>query len=177
MNKVFGKISDFSYFRDEGSRMVVCYGKENVDGTDATWYEVYLPKTQHNSISFEIVKKAIIADINLRTDKKILSGFVWEGINVWLSTENQFNFKAAYDLAIQTQGQSLPVTFKVGEDSEGLPVYHTFTSMEDFTNFYTQAIAFVNQCLVEGWQEKDSIDFDVYQELFPEQVNQEEPVL
>jgi hypothetical protein len=33
---------------------------------------------------------------------------------VWLSTENQFNYKAAFDLATQTGGKSLPVTFKFG---------------------------------------------------------------
>ena len=35
---------------------------------------------------------------------------------VWLSSENQFNYKAAYDLAVQTGGATLPVTFKFGTD-------------------------------------------------------------
>ena len=56
-------------------------------------------------------------DINARTDEKIISGLVWTtrpggAIPVWLSTENQFNFKSAYDLAVQ---KVLPVTFKMGE--------------------------------------------------------------
>ena len=34
--------------------------------------------------------------------------------------------------------------------------------MHDFTDFYTKAIAFINQCLNEGLERKDSIDWSVY---------------
>lgn len=98
--------------------------------------------------------------VNSLTDKKILSGFVWNGKPVWLSTENQFNFKAAYDLAVQSKGAGLPVTFKLGEDVSGNAVYHTFEELTEFTDFYTQSIAYVSDCLKDGWQEKDSIDYD-----------------
>ena len=98
--------------------------------------------------------------VNSLTDEKILSGFVWNGNPVWLSTENQFNFKAAYDLAVQSKGAGLPVTFKLGEDESGNAVYHTFEELTEFTDFYTQSIAYVSDCLKDGWQEKDSIDYD-----------------
>ena len=93
-----------------------------------------------------MVKDAIIADINARTDEKIVGGLVWtpqaggDPIPVWLSTENQFNFKSAYDLAVQKQGATLPVTFKMGEDEEGNPVYHTFETMEDADDFYLECL-------------------------------------
>ena len=41
---------------------------------------------------------------NDERDEKIVSGFVWRDMQVWLSSENQFNYKAAYDLAVQTKG-------------------------------------------------------------------------
>ena len=96
--------------------------------------------------------------INAATDEKILTGFSWNGKNVYLSTENQFNFKAAYDLAVQTNGATLPIKFKFGEDSEGNAVYHTFNSLNAFTDFYTSAIAYINRTLNEGWMEKDSLE-------------------
>ena len=98
--------------------------------------------------------------VNSLTDEKILSGFVWNGKHVWLSTENQMNYKAAYDLAVQTSGATLPVKFKLGEYENGDAVYHTFEELSEFTDFYTRAIAYVYDCLNEGWQEKDSIDYD-----------------
>lgn len=59
----------------------------------------------------------------------------------------------------------MPVKFKLGENEDGEPVYHTFEDMNEFTDFYTKAIAFINQCLNEGWERKDSIDWSVYSTL------------
>lgn len=97
---------------------------------------------------------------NKQTDEKILTGYIWNDNAVWLSSENQFNYKAAYDLAVQTEGASLPVTFKFGSDDE--PVYHEFTSLDELKEFYQGAMAWVNQCLAEGWKEKDGIDWAKY---------------
>jgi len=112
----------------------------------------------------------VLGVINSQTDEKILSGLVWtpkaggDPIPVWLSTENQANFKAAYDLAVQKNGATLPVTFKMGEDAEGNPVYHTFETMEDADDFYITAVAFIQQTLNEGWQKKDNFDFTPYEQ-------------
>lgn len=172
MNKVFGKKTDFAPIKEDASRVIISYGYVEVDEENATWLEIYIYKKQVSLVSLSDVKNAIIADINDRTDEKILSGFVWNEKPVWLSSENQFNFKAAYDVAVQTEGQSLPVKFKLGETSEGEPVYHTFTSLTAFTDFYTRAIAYINQCLVDGWAEKDAIDFSPYEAMFPAVENQ-----
>lgn len=106
------------------------------------------------------LKADVDALVNSQTDEKILSGFVWNGLPVWLSTENQFNFKAAYDLAVQSGGATLPVTFKLGEDEDGNALYHTFETMDDFKDFYSNAIQWVNGCIADGWKEKDSVDYE-----------------
>lgn len=54
--------------------------------------------------TLEIIKDIILDVENLKVDAKILEGFEWNGMKVWLSSENQFNYKAAYDIAIQTGG-------------------------------------------------------------------------
>lgn len=189
MNKVYAPKECFLPIREDRSRTIISYGYvAEEDGINATWYEIYVPKKVKQSLSFNEVKDAIIGDINARTDEKILSGFVWtclkgedkdKTFNVWLSTENEFNFKAAYDLAVQTQGQSLPVKFKLGEieveveseeeqrQTEKQPIYHTFEDMEDFSDFYVKTIAYVNQCLNEGWAMKDSMDWEPYKAFFP----------
>ena len=109
------------------------------------------------------LKEDITQLIDGTTDSKILQGFRWNEVSVYLSTENQMNFKAAYDLNMQTGGLMLPVKFKLGEDTEGNAVYHTFENMEDFTDFYTSVVAYINQCLNEGWQEKDNLDMKPYE--------------
>ena len=178
MNKMSGNQSDFAFIREDASRIVIGYDCKKITGKSLyEWYEIYLPKKQNAQLTFQMVKDAIIADINARTDEKIVGGLVWtpqaggDPIPVWLSTENQFNFKSAYDLAVQKQGATLPVTFKMGEDEDGNPVYHTFETMEDADDFYLNAVAYINACLAAGWSEKDSIDWTPYEEYFPKNDN------
>lgn len=108
------------------------------------------------------IREVIISLINEETNNKILSGFSWNGKPVWLSSENQMNFKASYDIAVKTGGENLPIKFKLGEDKTGEPIYHTFTKEEPFTDFITKAFAFINSTLNEGWKEKDSVDFSKF---------------
>lgn len=122
-----------------------------------TWTEMWLS----GKPSIEQVKGIVLNAMNKDIDQKILSGFIWKDMSVWLSSENQFNYKAAYDLAVMSQGQSLPVTFKFG--STDSPVYYTFESLEGISDFYISAMAYINTCLAEGWKKKDSIDWSVYE--------------
>lgn len=123
-----------------------------------TWTETLVPFKP----SLEQLKKIILDAINKEVDEKILSGFVWKDMPVWLSTENQFNYKAAYDLAVMSSGQSLPVMFKFGTTEN--PVYYHFSTLEDISDFYVSAMTYINTTLAEGWQKKDAIDWSVYEE-------------
>ena len=152
-NKVCGPATDFTLVKEEGTRTEISYDLQEEAGKElATWREIYFPKKQVAKPTIEMVKDAIKGDIDSQTDEK----------PVYLSSENQFNFKAAYDLAVQTDGANLPVTFKLGELADGTPVYHTFEEMAEAQDFYVKAVTFINQTLAAGWQRKDSIDWDAY---------------
>lgn len=110
--------------------------------------------------TLEEIKRVVTDWYNSQIDLKILSGFTYEGVPVWLSMENQMNIKAAYDLAVQNNGAGLPVKFKFGTDTE--PVYKEFTDVDTFKAFYLSAVAYVQQCYMAGWQEKDSINWETY---------------
>ena len=85
--------------------------QEREDGSASYMEEGFIGKPGPDTI-----KSVITGWYNDQTDREILSGFVYEEMPVWLSGENQFNYKAAYDLAVQTGGATLPVTFKFGTD-------------------------------------------------------------
>lgn len=112
------------------------------------------------------IKGIIIDWMNEGIDKKLLSGYEWAGMKIWLSSENQFNYKAAYDLAVQTQGANLPVTFKFGTTEE--PVYHEFKSVEELSSFYMGAMNYINTTLNEGWAAKDAVDWSPYEAILSE---------
>lgn len=97
--------------------------------------------------------------INTRVNRNILSGFRWKDYPVWLSSENQVNYKAAYDLAFQAKVMQMNFTevkFKFGTDEE--PVYHIFTSFEEFADFYVSAVNYIQACYQSGWTEKDELE-------------------
>ena len=131
------------------------------DQVFASWeQETYTQKPE-----LQEIKTMILDYFNRKTDEKILTGFAWttasgEPINVYLSAENQFNYKAAYDLAYQTGGASLPFKLKFG--SVDNPQYYDFTDMREFQDFYFKCIEFINATLQEGWTAKDSIDWTKY---------------
>ena len=77
---------------------------------------IYMEAEFCHKPSEEEIRQTIVGWFNSQVDAAILSGFEWNGMKVWLSSENQFNYKAAYDLAVQTSGQTLPVTFKFGNE-------------------------------------------------------------
>lgn len=108
----------------------------------------------------EQIKSTVIGWYNEQINRAILSGFIYEDMPVWLSSENQFNYKAAYDLAVQTSGAKLPVMFKFGTDEQ--PQYHEFTTLEELTDFYTKVMKYVQDTLADGWKKKDAFNPELY---------------
>ena len=167
--KTSGLLADFAPIRDEGTRITICYGLTKANGDLYEWYEIYLPKKQNAQLNLQMVKDAIIADIDAQTDEKILDGYEFtpdgeeQPITVWLSKENQTNFSEAHRLQI------VPVKFKLNETADKQPIYHTFETFEEINRFYVGGVAYINQCLNEGWARKDSIDWTPYEAYFPTQ--------
>ena len=156
--KVNGLKTDFAPMRNDGTQIVICYGLKQVEGDLYEWHEIYLAKTQNANLSLDIVKTAILNDINSRVKTAIISGFVWNEKPVWLSEENQLNFSQAV----------VPATLKIGEQADGTPIYETFDTKTTLKAFNDACSLWRQQCLSEGYTEKDAIDWTPYEALFPE---------
>jgi len=173
MNKVNGLKSDFAYLKEDASRIIIGYNYKEVSNDMAEWIEVYVYKKQRSHLSFSEIKKAIIADIDACTDEKILNGYEWtilhgddEGktVKVWLSKENQNNFKAKHDAAKEYPNLvAFPMKYKISEDSDEKAIYEVFQSFEELVQFYLGGLAYIESCYQEGWEVKDGIDFSVYE--------------
>lgn len=128
--------------------------------TDSDGNTSYMEHEFKHKPSDEEIRATVIDWYNNQTDQTILSGFSYGGATVWLSTENQFNYKAAYDLAVQTNGATLPVTFKFGSDD--CPVYKTFESLDAIADFYTKAMQHIQNALANGWKLKAAFNINQY---------------
>lgn len=160
MDKIYGATARQDSLEQTGRQkwcLIYGFGK---DGPTQEYGWNYRKIYDHKP-GIDEIKTDIISQINEDTDAKILQGFVWHNMTVWLSSENQFNYKAAYDLAVQTNGASLPVTFKFGTEDE--PRYHDFRTLDELADFYTKAIAYMQQTLADGWKEKDNIDWTQFE--------------
>lgn len=118
-------------------------------GDGASWME---QDFDHRPTSDE-VRSLFVELVNKRVRQSILTGFTYEGKPVWLSEENQLNFRSTH---------TVPVRFKLGENPDGSPVYHTFNTQQELTDFNMAVSDYVAECLTEGWTDKDSFDVEPY---------------
>lgn len=123
------------------------YQTEDADGV--TFIETHFDYKP----SMDEIKAFIFAVINDQVKTRILSGFVWSGLPIWLSEENQMNWSQAV----------VPDTFKIGEEADGTPVYHEFATEDEMKAFNEAWRAYIQRCLQDGWKQKDGYDFSEYE--------------
>ena len=143
------------YDKIKGSYIVAFDIKEVEEG-----YE-YLTYVFNYKPSIEELKEMITSYYNKKCDQEIIQGFYFEDMPVWLSTENQINYKAAWDLAFQTNGANLPSTFKFGSNDK--PIYRIFETVSDLQDFYVQSITYIENVSKKYWLIKDGIEWNKYE--------------
>lgn len=84
-------------------------------------------------------------EINRETDRKILKGFTWKGSYFYLTAENQRNFANMY---IAKDMLEYPVIIKTQTG------FRQLADAEAVTDFYLCGIAYIRQCLEDGWRRK-----------------------
>lgn len=173
MSKVHAPKSCFTPIREDATATIVSYEFQADGKKNGFWQEVSIWKKKRMKPSLQEVKDAVIADIDAQTDLKILNGYQFtpdgqeEAVTVWLSKESQTNFSEAHRL------QVVPVKFKLNEDADKNAIYHTFETFEELDRFYKGGVAWIQQCLNEGWARKDAIDWAPYEAYFPITTNAE----
>lgn len=138
------------------SRWLVLWDKtEEEDGSF-----VYKGGILESTPTIDDIKNLINTEINSEVSNTITQGLVVDGHIVYLSLENQLNYKAAYDLAVQTNGKNLPVTFKFGLD-----YYKSFSSLEELELFYMATRNHIDKAILNGWEKKKAVDYGQYEAL------------
>lgn len=106
------------------------------------------------------IKDTILAQISHNTQQKIIEGFSWKGIKVWLSSENQANYSLAYNMVKNGDLNNLP-TIKLGTDDN--PVLYEFEDETELISFAQSMQKHIQDCLDESWTERSSIDWSIFE--------------
>lgn len=154
--KVGGSSQDgFQLIKIGKKNWVLIYGVDSKTENDYSFRKNYGYKPTARELHQDIDNL-----INNITDEKILNGFTWNGMKVYLSSENQMNFKAIHDIITQSESAMSPITFKLSEDENGQPIYHEFKTKDEISDFYLKAVSFIHSTLEAGWKEKDSVNVE-----------------
>ena len=121
---------------------------------------IYSSFTCPNTLTVDEIVNKINELINNEVTYLIKNHFYWNGYNINLSSENQMNYKNAFDLAVATEGDSLPITFKFKKN--GKNEYYTFDTVSELKDFYIKVNKYINECLQDGWGRKDAINPEDY---------------
>lgn len=124
-------------------------------------------KYQHFFVSgtddIEVIKSTINNYYNELCSDEILKGFKLDSDIVWLSSENQINYKIYYDFALFNHQNDLefqPIKIKIGDETESK--YHTFQSFEEYQKFVFDYAEHIQNTISKYWELKDSIDWKLY---------------
>lgn len=159
MIKITGLKSDYipvKIISESDNIYLIRWDYQDIGDDLATWAEEMFYHKPDTSELQQIINEYY----NVRTSNKIKKRFIWKDTPVWLSTENQQNYKAVYDFAVQTGGANLPVEFKFGTEQN--PVYYHFYTIEELQEFYLAMQSHIHSCLQDGWRLKDAVDYSVY---------------
>ncbi len=108
----------------------------------------------------ETVSDDVLNELNSECEKEIIENLEINGKKVWLSFENQQNYKMLYDYFTKNTTK-LPLKVKL-YDENGVGEYKEFDSFEDYETFYFATIEHINSTLAKYWEIKDNINWSEY---------------
>ena len=174
----FGKTSEFKYIvKLNDGKYLINFDKVDILVDEIVYKNSKPVKTENKIPSGNSMWKSVVIDkytspkeiinilsnlIDRDTRYNITNLFRWNKYNIYLSKENQMNYKNAYDLAISTNGESLPVTFKFNNKRTKENVYYTFDTISELKDFYLKVNKHINRCLSNGWKRKDALNENNY---------------
>jgi hypothetical protein len=143
-------------------KWIVRWGEYTEEGNEGMSDTIYYYEVLDHKPTLPEIKEIVNSWYNEQIDQKLISGFTWKNMEVWLSTENQLNYIQAYDTAVQSNGDKLP-TFKFGTTDN--PIYYTFETLEELKDFYGQVKEYISTTISNGWNTKSSINWNDYEKL------------
>ena len=108
-------------------------------------YEPYIAQPIQLTVAEQIERSN--ADIDARTDEKILNGFTFNNEEFKLTIENQINFG---NMFTAREFLEYPQTVKTKNG------FYQLENKDYVEAFYLSGVAYIKECLEEGWTRKEA---------------------
>lgn len=164
MEKVYGaSTAQDGIFRVGEKMYYLYYGYGEEDGRGFNYRHLF----DHEPTESE-VRDVIEEHINSDVQERIVTGYRWNGKQVWLSNENQQNYTSDY------LAGELPIKVRVYEpdvepedDTSGtVAMVAVIETPEELTQFYHGMVSHVRMCVEDGWKEKDAFSYDLLEKNY-----------
>ena len=106
----------------------------------------------------------ILNEIDNKTNELIVYGFVYTGLKVRLTIEDQINFEGEFNLIrdfITNKGvpesSFFPLNYKVWTNEDGSPVFMKINNLDELRDFLFRGKTYIRDCLAAGWVVKNEI--------------------
>ena len=157
MNIKFGKLNEYKPIKFINNKYVISWGLEKVNDDSYKWkYFV-----SNNKISKNEIKDIINAYVNSEVKKSIENKFEWNSMHIYLSLENQIDYKLLFDVTMLQNGKNLPETIKFKVNGEN--IFYEIESIEEFKDFIIKMNNHIRTCIKIGNNIKESINYVDYQ--------------
>ena len=160
MNINIGKLNEFKAINYVNNKYIVNWGLSKVNNNpDDDTYKWYYFILTHKPSIVEI-KDTINTYINEQIKKAITENFIWNGMKIKLSLENQIDYKLLFDTTMIQNGTNLPEKLKF--KSNGETIHYEIDNIDEFKDFIIQMNNHIRNCVKIGYDMKESIHYEEY---------------
>jgi len=156
MNVATGKIDQYVPLRKSNGKYIISWGL-SPNGKDSYKWMYFISDLKP---TLESIRNEIESYINNETKKAISERFTWNGMSIFLSMENQIDYKLLYDVTVMQDGANLPAKLRFKVDGEY--IYYEIETIDEFKDFMIAMNNHIRTALNSGYAKKESIDYNEY---------------
>lgn len=126
----------------------------------------------HDDSEIKTLRTRILSEVDNKTNEFIMYGFIYNGLKVRLTIEDQINFEGEFNLIkdfISTgkpEAVFFPLRYKVWTNEDGSPVFMILANLEELRDFLFKGKMYIRDCLAAGWVIKNAVINMTLDELY-----------
>ena len=124
---------------------------------------VIINEISYDDSEIKTLRTRILSEVDNKTNELIMYGFIYTGLKVRLTIEDQINFEGEFNLIKDfmstgiTEDNFFPLKYKVWTNEDGSPVFMTLANLNELRDFLFKGKTYIRDCLAAGWVIKNAV--------------------